>query len=120
MRKIASIGMSLSVNVIFNTDSVVLEVLRNSHEFSTAIASDVGSTVILALVPGLYPSAAVHGALAGKLSAYALRKGVPFLGLDSALGDPARADLFLPRDPLHPNTTGHKLIAETIVPLIPF
>jgi lysophospholipase L1-like esterase len=67
---------------------------------------------------GLSPSAADYRALAARLSAYAARKGVTFIGLGGVLGDNGSPALFLPGDSVHPNIEGHAIIAKALAPVV--
>lgn len=78
-----------------------------------------GSALALALMPGLAPPPADYDALAARLTAYAARKGVPFVRLSEVLGNPARREFMLPADAYHPNARGHRLIAEALATLVP-
>ena len=53
-------------------------------------AHGVGSHVVLALMSGRSPTAEQYRALAARLSAYAVQRGVPFLGMGEVLGEAGR------------------------------
>lgn len=83
-----------------------------------AIASGVGSALIVAAMPSAVPEASRFGALAEELRVYCERRHVAFVDLSATLGRPPRREYLLPADPVHPTAQGAKLVAEALAPRV--
>ncbi|HEX8010051.1 MAG TPA: GDSL-type esterase/lipase family protein [Casimicrobiaceae bacterium] len=83
-----------------------------------ATAQGVGSTLIVAAMPGRWPDPARFAGLAEGLKRFCVERELPFVDLSSVLGNPVRSDYFLPSDSTHPTAEGSRLIAEALLPRV--
>jgi lysophospholipase L1-like esterase len=81
-----------------------------------ATAAGVGSTLIVAAMPGIWPDANRFAALADELKRFCAERQIAFVDLSSVLGSPVRREYFLPSDSTHPTGEGARLIAGALLP----
>ena len=81
-----------------------------------AMASEVGSALIVAAVPSAWPDADRFAALANGLQRFCAERQIAFVDLSMVLGRPARREFLLPADPVHPTAQGARLVAEALIP----
>lgn len=83
-----------------------------------ATATGVGSTLIVAAMPGTWPDPNRFAGLANGLRRFCADRQIPFVDLSSVLGSPVRREYFLPSDSTHPTAEGARLIAEGLLPQV--
>jgi lysophospholipase L1-like esterase len=83
-----------------------------------ATANAIGSTLIIAAMPGPSPEGERFSELATGLKQYCETRHLHFIDLSAALGSPARNEYFLPADSVHPTPEGARLVAEALLPPI--
>ena len=81
-------------------------------------ASAVGSSLIVAAMPGPSPDAESFSEFSKGLERYCRKRNVLFVDLSATLGEPARSEYFLPADSVHPTGEGARLIAEKLLPAL--
>ncbi len=81
-------------------------------------AAGVGSTLIVAAMPGIWPDADRFGGLSDGLKRFCVERRIAFVDLSSVLGSPVRHEYFLPADSTHPTGEGARLIAEALLPRV--
>jgi lysophospholipase L1-like esterase len=80
------------------------------------IANGVGSALIVAAMPSAWPDAAHYASFTNGLREFCVKQHVAFVDLASVLGSPARHEILLPADQVHPTPEGTRLIAEALLP----
>ena len=81
-------------------------------------ANAARSSLVIAAMPGIWPEPNRFAGLAQGLKRYCDERGISFIDLSSALGNPVRRDYFLPMDSMHPTAEGARLIAAALLPRI--
>jgi lysophospholipase L1-like esterase len=79
-------------------------------------ANNVGSSLIIAAMPGVWPDPGRFAGLSDGLKRYCAERQIAFVDLSSVLGSPVRREYFLPADFTHPTAEGARLIAEALLP----
>jgi lysophospholipase L1-like esterase len=81
-----------------------------------ATAAGVGSTLIVAAMPGIWPDPNRFAGLSDGLKRFCADRQIAFVDLSSVLGSPVRREYFLSADSTHPTGDGARLIAEALLP----
>jgi lysophospholipase L1-like esterase len=92
-------------------------VLRQLDEIGRT-AAGVGSALVVAAMPSAWPDPEHFAALADGLRRFCSDRNIAFVDLSTRIGRPARRDLLLPADPVHPTADGAELIAEALLPAV--
>jgi lysophospholipase L1-like esterase len=82
-----------------------------------ATANSVGSSLVIAAMPGVWPDPGRFVGLSDGLKRFCVERQIAFVDLSSILGSPVRREYFLPADSTHPTAEGARLIAEALLPL---